>query len=173
MRERKLVYIGHMATVHLICGSIGAGKTTYATALSDRTRAVRFSIDEWMGNLFLADRPRQVDVTWALERTARCEHQMWAVADRVLSLQLDAVFDLGLSRRDQRDRFRFRAAQTGAEIKLHFLDVDRPTRQERVRRRNQDGTGAFQVNDEMFDFMEGWFEPPADDELYGAMIVCL
>jgi len=24
----------------------------------------------------------------------------------------------------------------------------------------------------MFDFMDTWFEPPTDDELYGAMIVC-
>ncbi|MDP9035544.1 MAG: ATP-binding protein [Myxococcota bacterium] len=162
-----------MATVHLICGSIGAGKTTYAIAVAERTRGIRFSIEEWMGNLFVADRPSEVDIGWAVERTARCERQMWAVADRVLALQLDVIFDLGLSRRDQRDRLRFRAARTGAEIKLHFLDVDRPTRQERVRRRNKDGTGAFEVSDEMFDFMEGWFEPPADDELYGAMIVCL
>jgi hypothetical protein len=27
------------------------------------------------------------------------------------------------------------------------------------------------VSDAMFDFMETWFEPPSDDELYGAMIV--
>ena len=33
--------------LHLVCGSTGAGKTTYAIALADRLCAVRFSIDEW------------------------------------------------------------------------------------------------------------------------------
>ena len=162
-----------MSTVHLICGSIGAGKTTYAAALAERTRAVHFSIDAWMANLFLSDLPTSSDVPWALERTARCELQMWAVADRILALQLDVVFDLGLSRRDQRDRVRLRVASTGAEMKLHYLDVDRATRQERIRRRNTEGSGAYEVSDAMFDFMESWFEPPADDELFGAMIVCV
>jgi len=38
--------------IHLVCGSTGAGKTTYARALSERIGAVRFSIDEWMTALF-------------------------------------------------------------------------------------------------------------------------
>ena len=38
--------------IHLICGSTGAGKTTYALELAERIGAVRFSIDEWMTALF-------------------------------------------------------------------------------------------------------------------------
>src|SRR5947209_2765871 len=41
-----------VATVHLICGSTGAGKTTYAKALATRTHAVRLSIEDWMAMLF-------------------------------------------------------------------------------------------------------------------------
>jgi len=42
---------------HFICGSTGAGKTTYALKLSDEIGAVRFSIDEWMAALFWMDTP--------------------------------------------------------------------------------------------------------------------
>jgi predicted kinase len=160
--------------VHLICGSTGAGKTTYAKALTERVRGVRFSIDEWMATLFWRDAPPGATLDWALERTARCEAQMWSVAEGMLARGVDVVFDVGLSRREHRDRFRFRALQLGAEVKLHYLDVGPVTRRNRVQRRNTDrsGTYIFPVTDEMFDYMEHYFEPPSDDELYSAMIVC-
>lgn len=163
-----------MPTVHLICGATGAGKTTYAKAVADRARGVRFSIDEWMASLFLADRPEQLSLSWAVERAARCEAQMWALAEELLARGTDVVFDVGLSRREHRDRFRLRAAQAGGQAKLHYLDVDAQARRERVRRRNVERTGTFwfEVTDEMFEFMEQRFEAPTDDELYEAMIVC-
>jgi predicted kinase len=163
-----------MATVHLICGSTGAGKTTYAQALANRVGGVRLSIDEWMWHLFVADSPEPLSLEWAIERIARCETQMWAIADQLLARGTDVVFDVGLSKREHRDRFRTRAAQAGAS-KLHYLDVDPETRRERVRRRSaqpQNGTSSIVVTEAMFDWMEGWFETPDDDELYDAMIVC-
>lgn len=163
-----------MATVHLICGSTGAGKTTYAQALANRVRGVRFSTDDWMWNLFAGDQPEPLSLEWAVERTARCEAQMWTIADQLLALGIDVVFDVGLSTRAHRDRFRTRAAQAGAS-KLHYLDVDRETRRERVRQRSADpasGNSSIVVTEAMFDWMDRCFEAPDDDELYGAMIMC-
>lgn len=98
---------------------------------------------------------------------------MWEVAARILERDVDVVFDLGLPRLEDRDRCRGRGMQTKGAVKLHYLDVDVETRRARVRRRNLEraGTFALQVTDAMFDFMEHWFEPPTEDELYGAMIV--
>ena len=160
--------------MHFVCGSTGAGKTTYAIALARRAKAVRFSIDEWMASLFVADRPVPPSLEWMLDRTARCEAAMWTMADDLVARGLDVVFDIGLSRRDHRDRFRARASQTAAAIKMHFLDVPRDVRKARVVARNaqRSGTYMFDVTDAMFDWMEQWFEQPTDDELYGAMIVC-
>ena len=41
--------------IHLICGSTGAGKTTYARELATNIGGVVFSIDEWMVTLFGED----------------------------------------------------------------------------------------------------------------------
>jgi len=162
-----------MATVHLICGSTGAGKTTYAKAIASRTGAVRLSIDEWMATLFIADRPNPASVEWATERLVRCEHQMWSVAKQVVERGIDVVLDLGLSTRDQRERLRLFVAETRAECKLHYLDVSVETRRARVLQRGADTRGeSFQITGRMFDAMERYFEAPTDDELYGAMIVC-
>ena len=41
-----------MPIAHLICGSTGAGKTTYALELARREGALRFTVDEWMAQFF-------------------------------------------------------------------------------------------------------------------------
>jgi predicted kinase len=163
-----------MPTVHIICGSTGAGKTTYATALAQRTKGVRFSIDEWMSQLFIADQPDPPDLDWTTERITRCERQIWTLADQLIVRGVDVVFDLGFYRSDHRDRVRARAAQTQAQSKLHYLDVSRDTRWARVVQRNVERpiTYSFEVTQDLFDARETWFEAPTDDELYGAMIIC-
>jgi predicted kinase len=167
-----------MATLHFICGSTCAGKTMYASALAQRAKAVRFSIDEWMGGLFVPDRPADMTpaaaLAWMVERVQRCEAQMWPLADQIVARGIDVVFDIGLVRRDDRDRFRARASQTAANIKMHYLDVPAEIRRARVVERRAKGATAlgFDVTEETFEWMEQWFEVPSDDELYGAMIVC-
>ena len=43
------------ATLNLVFGPIGAGKTTYAHALARREGAVAFVLDEWGARLFGPD----------------------------------------------------------------------------------------------------------------------
>jgi predicted kinase len=162
-----------VATVHLICGGVGAGKSTYAVALAKRAGALLFSMDEWMVELFHPDRPASHGFEWALERMLRCEKQMWSIAEPLLAGDMSVVFDVGLLRQEDRDRWRWRAAQSPGTPKLHYLDVDVETRRERVRQRNVERgpTYSFAISDAMFDYIEGWFEPPTDDELYEAMLV--
>src|SRR4051812_16997842 len=65
---------------HLVCGSTGAGKTTYALALTQHLKGVHFSIDEWMVGLFGKDQPKVLQFTWVMERVERCEQQIARVA---------------------------------------------------------------------------------------------
>jgi predicted kinase len=160
-----------MPIVHLICGATGAGKTSYAMSLAVRVRGVRFTLDEWMALLFLPDRPEPPTLAWAVERTARCEAQIWSLASEILARRLDIVLDIGFSRREHRDEARTRAARMGAEVKLHYLDVEHETRRDRIKQRNSTNSGAYQLTDAMFEWMERAFEVPTDDELVDAMIL--
>ncbi|HEY3815691.1 MAG TPA: ATP-binding protein [Polyangiaceae bacterium] len=161
-----------MATVHLITGNVGAGKTTYSIALADRLGGLRFSTDEWMVTLFHADMKDVMDMPWTMERIHRLEEQVWKLVEQLASRGIDSVLDLGLSRRDHREKHRARARALGLEAKLHFLDVDLATRTARVKKRNAEKreSFAFEVTDGMIEFMEGYFERPEGDELTGAVV---
>jgi predicted kinase len=160
--------------LHFVCGPVGSGKTTYALALAKRIKAVRFSTDEWVARLFGEERPSPCPVEWAVERAERCRTQMWPLAEEIIALDGNTVFDIGLPLQDERDTFRSWAMGTRASVKMHYLDVDRETRRARVERRNRErsGTFAFEVTPAMFEALDAAFEAPTDDELYGAMIVC-
>jgi|WetSurMetagenome_2_1015567.scaffolds.fasta_scaffold95122_2 predicted kinase len=161
---------GHL--IHLICGSTGAGKTTYARALSQRLGGVRFSIDEWMTALFWMDSPQPLDPAWSLERVERCSSQIWRVALDVAARGVPCILDVGLTTAAQRGRYLEWAAAAGLSAQLHYLDVPAEERWRRVQARNRDtlahGQLTFEVTREMFDFVEGLWEPPTEAEMAAA-----
>ena len=56
---------------------------------------------------------------------------------------------------------------------MHFLDISKETRWDRVMKRN-DEKGAifeFEVSRADFDFMETWFEKPTEAEMSGGVII--
>jgi predicted kinase len=155
-----------MTILHLIAGPTGAGKTTYAIALAERIGAVRFSIDEWMAALFWPDAEPGQDFGWAIERVNRCEAVIAATALQVLARGAPVVLDLGFSRAEHRRKFIRVGAEAGFAAETHLVTADPETRWARVGQRNRDQgeTFRFEVTREMFDFMEGMWEPPTPDE---------
>jgi predicted kinase len=155
--------------IHLVCGSTGAGKTTYALALADRIGGVRFSIDEWMADLFWTDAPQPIDGRWAMERVERCYRRIWATAAAAAGRGLPCVLDLGFTTAESRGRFADLARNAGLTAQLHFVDVPAEERWRRVQARNA-GQGetrqlAFEIDRSMFDFVEGLWEPPSAAEM--------
>ncbi|MBD9358893.1 AAA family ATPase [Methylomonas albis] len=49
-----------MGKIHLILGPQGSGKSTYARRLAQAEHATRFSIDEWMQQMFVPDIPKAI-----------------------------------------------------------------------------------------------------------------
>ena len=88
-----------MATIYLIEGPVGAGKSTYAEKLSVARSAPRLDLDEWMVTLFRPDRPSTGFAEWYLERKARCVEQMWRVAAHLIDMGGTVILELGLVQR--------------------------------------------------------------------------
>lgn len=159
--------------IHLIVGNTGSGKTTYSNQLKKTTGGIIFSIDKWNNTLFLPDKKSTDGLEWFLERIDRVETIITSLIGQLESEKTDAILDLGLSKYEHREKFRKFASDHGFELKIHFLDVPKETRLERVLHRNLDKgeTYEFEVSRENFDFMESWFEAPTDTELEGGVII--
>jgi len=155
-----------MPTIHMICSPVGVGKTAYATKLAADIGAVRFSIDDWISELFFPDRPMPLTYDWAVERAKRCEARIMAVSRDLLALGTDVVWDLGFMERAQRRRILGDIEGWCYQVRLHALEAPKEIRRERVRRRNVERTDSYaiEVTDEIFDFMEARSEPVADGE---------
>jgi predicted kinase len=153
--------------IHLVCGSTGAGKTTYSTKLRQQLGALHLSIDDWMVTLFAPDTPPQVSWPWIEERVLRCERQIVATALALARTGVPSILDLGLQRVDQRRRVAERAAAAGNRVHLHFLDVEADERWRRVEQRNdqQGDTFRVKVTRPMFDFIETIWQPPTPEEM--------
>ncbi len=159
-----------MTRVHLICGSTGAGKTTYSMALAKERQAIRYSIDEWMMHFFGTDRPEDASFAWYMDRINRCEPWIWQEASKHLGRGVEVILDLGFSQREHRQRFRERIERAGFTHWLHYLDIDQELRWQRVQHRNREQGATFQLKIDrgMFDFVEARFEPPLAEELEAA-----
>ena len=159
--------------IHLIVGNTGAGKTTYAQKLKAETQSVVFSIDKWNKTLFLDDKKEDDGLEWYLERIERAESMIIDLVLQLESLGRDSILDLGLSKFEHREKFRKFAHENGFEIKLHFLDIPKEIRWDRLMKRNQQKgeTFEFEVSEDNFNFMENWFEKPEGKELEKS-IVC-
>ncbi|MFA5669315.1 MAG: ATP-binding protein [Balneolaceae bacterium] len=159
--------------IHLIVGNTGSGKTTYSNKLKSETNGIIFSIDKWNSTLFLADKTPSDGLEWFLERIDRAEKLMLDLVNQLEASKVDSILDLGLSKFEHREKFRRFAHSNGYELKIHYLDIPKDTRRNRVLKRNEDkgDTFEFEVSKEDFDFMEDWFESPTEHEMIGGIII--
>ncbi|MBM7788785.1 AAA family ATPase [Tenggerimyces flavus] len=147
--------------VHLLCGLVAAGKTTYARRLEAELPAVRFTLDEWMLRLYglSYDDPAYV------ARLEGCTSLIWDTAVQVLRLGHDVVLDWNQWSVDRRSSWRERAAASGCRVVLHHLDVSVETATERARGRDEEGgAGVHRVDDAGVRHSATIFEPPTAEE---------
>ncbi|PTA67265.1 AAA family ATPase [Deinococcus arcticus] len=147
------------ATLILLVGLPGAGKTTLARQLETGRAALRLTPDEWMALLFGAG--ESDEKRWLLE-----SELLWAVAARALTLGVNVVLDYGCWARQERDLFRGRAAALGAAFELHVLDAPLEVLWARLNARNAAlPPHTFPVTRDELNTWAGWYQAPDAAEL--------
>ncbi len=148
-------------TLHLMCGRIGAGKSTLSQQLAAQPRHVLISEDAWLAGLY----PGEItSITGYLQRAATLRSvltdHLRALLQAGVSVVLDFPFNTPAARAWARDLFE----PSGAAHQLHFLDVADAVCKARLRARNARGEHPFQASDEELQQITRHFVAPAPEE---------
>ena len=137
-----------MATLHLIHGFVGAGKTTFARQLESDISAIRFTHDEWMVKLYGHNPPEHKFA----EYYARISSLIWDLTIKLLNLGHSVILDFGFWSRADRDEARFKASQAKAKVKLYFVSCSEKVMRDRVAKRNKNLLDdSLQIDEYAFD----------------------
>ena len=149
-----------MATLFLIVGLPGAGKTTLATKLAAEQNALLLTPDAWMIPLFGESNPSG-------KRDVLEGRLLW-LAFAALRVGTNVVLDFGFWSRDERSSLQWLAAGQGSACRVIYLPVDRATQLERVQHRWRNARHeTFAMTEADVDTWRGQFEPPDAAELAG------
>lgn len=154
-----------MATIYMLCGRIGTGKTTYAQRLRQTLGAAVLSCDDLMLALF--------DDCIGFERhqqmLARCKQYLYRQAEELLEAGIPVVLDFGFWDARERAGVRGRFSRLGHRVELHYLDRDADTVRSFIARRNHAiqtrGLRAYPMDEEKLAFFGAMFQPPTPDEV--------
>lgn len=142
------------ATLVIVCGLPGTGKTSHAKAVEQELCAVRLCADEWMDAVGIN--------LWDSTAREKIERLQWDVAQRILGVGGSVVIEWGTWQRSERDALRTAARRLGAAVELHFLDAPIEVLFERIRRRNME-TPPITLED--LRRWDGFFERPSPEEM--------
>jgi predicted kinase len=152
-----------MATLHLLHGFTGAGKTTFARKLECELSALRFTPDEWIVRLYGNNPPEE----YFSEYLERVTNLIWELTIQLLRSDRDVILDFGFWSRSSRDEAHSKARSVGARVKLYSLSCAEETMRQRVLKRSADlPAGALLIDENAIQLFKERFEPLAEDESY-------
>lgn len=150
------------ATLYLLCGLPGSGKTTRARELEAAGRGILLNADDWVSRLY----PDDAEAAARDERKGIVERLQWEFAERVMTSGVGVILDWGVWTRAERDHYRRRAHDLGARVQTVFVDAPIEVLRERIAHRNLElPPGTFSISVAELDEWAARFEPPTSDEM--------
>ena len=151
----------YKATVYLIAGFIGSGKTTFSKKLESETGALRFTKDEWMIKVF-GNNPMAVNFAKFDDLLANLAIE---IALKCATRGVDIIIDDGFWFRKQRDDVIKLIKGIGATIKGYYLRSPKEVLEKRTLERSQRvSDNSFRIDKEMFAKYFLSFQEPRPEE---------
>src|SRR5579872_6946959 len=106
-------------TIYLICGFIGAGKTTFAKKLEEKTGAVRITKDEWSIRLIGNDPTIDGYAQWDQKIIRLSRDFAFYLAEK----GIDVIMDEGFWAKEERDELKRKIDSIGAKAVMYYVDT--------------------------------------------------
>ena len=149
-------------TAYIICGFIGAGKTTFARKLEKETGAIRITKDEWMVRIF--GNKITSDSQFA-EYDKNVTSLAIDIAFKILKAGKDVIIDEGFWEKSYRNDIKEQLSKLGVRPILYYVKCPIEIMRERTVSRSENPTkDSFEISGEMFDSYLKYWEPPTEDE---------
>ena len=156
-----------MATLHMLCGKIAAGKSTLAAELARQPNTVLIGEDFWMATLYPGEILTIEDYS---KHSARLCAAMAPHIAGLLRNGLSVVLDFHANTKSRRAWMRGIVEQSGAAHQLHHLDMSDDVCRARLHRRNAAGAHEYTVSDAEFDQFTRYFVAPTPDEGFNVVV---
>lgn len=153
-----------MATLHLICGIISSGKTTYARRMMTKKPALLLSVDEVTLALSGILPPDRHDAA-----TVCIKQYLLQKAEGALAAGLDVIFDWGFWSAAERQAMEAHLQSAGIDRVWHYIDISEQRWAVQIAKRNEavqrGETSAYYVDEGLKRKCTDLFEPPAREEI--------
>lgn len=144
---------------YIICGFLGAGKTTYSKKLAQETEAIHLNADEWCMKLFSKD---EYEKNWE-DCFLKTMDYLWDRASEFFKEEKSVIFDIGFWSKQSRDDACKKASELGGFPVIHYVYAPDNILKERIAKRK----GAIAENNiKNFEEIKKLFEEPNEDEKY-------
>lgn len=153
-----------MAKVILLCGKVGAGKTTYAHQLMGNHPAIHLSTDDLMLQLFPKPLGDRYD-----EDVAKAQQYLYKRAADIIAVGVDVILEgTGWRRADRLATSSF-FRERGIPFEWHYIDITDEAWRAHIDARNlavQEGRStAYFVDERLLEKCLELFEAPLQDEI--------
>jgi len=149
-------------TAHLVCGFIGAGKTTFSKKLEKETGALRFTKDEWMIRIF-GNNPKKINQFEKYDN--RMMNLSIDTAIECLKAGIDVIIDDAHWIKADRKLISEKVKKAGGTPQFYYIKCSWNTLKNRTLERSKNlGKDAFYIDEEMFNSYKKHFEEFGSDE---------
>lgn len=149
-------------TLTFFCGKMGAGKSTKAIEIAQKSNAVLLSEDEWLASLY----PNKISsLKDYIEYSNLLKPQIKKLVQSMLSSGANVVMDFPANTLSQRDWFRSIFSEIEAPHNLVYIDLSNEVCLKQIeKRREEQPERAATDTPDMFEQVTKYFMAPTPEE---------